>query len=190
MKLLNSLPLLPLITACFSQPFDGPAASEVTSSLEKRDHYAWIGQYSTDDCTKFPVVNATKWHPPPCTDSNSYCVPEARPKLYSGTCFPWYPVLTAENGPSVGVSFGSGGGSVSKVHFYKPRGVCTLGQEWGVPSCCDDEDLSHYLGSMNAKGKSDFGATDKLGLKGMCAQIGSQPGANQTLWEARYVMAT
>lgn len=122
-------------------------------------------------------------------NSTSYCVPDPRPELSPDSCTPWYPVLTAEKGPSVGVSFGSGVGKVSKVHFYKHTEVCSLQQENGVPYCCDDEDTSRYLGSMNAKGrKSDFGATDKLGLKGMCAQIGSQPGANQTLWEARYVM--
>ena len=184
MKLLHSLPLLSLIAACFAQPLDEPAASEVTSSLGKRgeNDYPWVGQYSTQGCTTFPVTNATKWQPPHCTDTKSYCVKEARPKLPSDKCIPWYPVLTAENGPSVGVFFGRGDNVVSAIYFFKSIGDCTTKNEdddLGKLHCCDQEKA--LLGTMNADGTSSFGTN------GTCTQIGSQPGANQTLWEARYV---
>lgn len=185
MMLLNSFPLLSLIAACFAQSLDEPAASEVTSSLGKRgsNDYPWVGQYSTQDCTTFPVTDPTKWQPPHCTDPKSYCVKEARPKLPYAACIPWYPVLTAENGPSVGVFFGRGENTVLSIYFFKSIGDCTtkgVDHDPGKLHCCNGEKA--LLGSMNVDGTSSFGTS------GTCTQIGSQPGANQTLWEARYVM--
>ena len=196
---LISLPLLCLITACFTQPLDDPEASDgASSSLSKRIDYGgprsgtlgWIGQFSTPDCSTFPVVKAKEWQGPACqnehVDPDTYCIAGARPKLYPGSCIPWYPVLTAEKGPSLGVTFGAGENKLDQIRFFKSAARCV---ENGPLACCNER-LGTLLGVMYQNGTADFGASYNVGLKhGMCAKIGSQPDANQTIWETRYVMA-
>ena len=198
MKLLNSLSLLSLSVACLSQPLDEPAANDGGFSLSKRhETEGWIGQFSNLDCSHFPVTKGEEWHNVICPNSDidpkNYCIKGARPKLTPHSCIPWYPVLTADKGPSLGVTFGAGGEKLTKIKFYKSAGPCIHdlsnrdSSNGNLPNCCDDTQ-GNFLGALFDQGKSDFGASYHKGLDhGVCATIGSQVGANQTIWQTRFV---
>lgn len=76
-----------------------PTASN--STLEKRDHYGWIGSFTNPTCSGSPDPNGQR---PELTDSD----------FNDSGCHPFQFVV----GESVGVNFGSGDLQYDGVNFY------------------------------------------------------------------------
>ncbi|MDI1492550.1 MAG: hypothetical protein OHK93_003764 [Ramalina farinacea] len=191
MYLLKTLPLLSLITAGLAHPL---LDATVPSILSERglDELGQLGQFASPGCSGKITSDTKKWvradgHPATVAQH----VIRPNPGLIKGACFPWYPVLDQQNGPSVGINFGSNFRHIDQVQFFKSTRGCAIAEAaapdaWYPPEICCHKDQGGLLGMINANGTdSDFGATKDMGFKGsMCAQIG--PGHNQSLWEMKY----
>ena len=196
MHLLDTLPLLSLITTGLAHPL---LDATVPSILSERGYneIGQLGQFASPDCSGKITSDTKKWvradgHPA----TVAHHILGFNPGLIKGQCVPWYPVLDQQNGPSVGLNFGSNFRHIDQVQIFKSTHECAIAEEavdpdaWGPPEVCCHKDAGGLLGVINANGTdSDFGATKDMGFKGsMCAQIG--PGHNQTLWEMKYFITS
>lgn len=110
--------------------------------------------------------------------------------LHKVDCQPWYPRLNQTQGPSLGITFGTGSEKINRLQIFKSNDICV--SDWNenknTASCCEAKN-GGLLGTIHENGKGDFGADYDLGPEGgACVRLG--PGFDQTLWQMRYYKAT
>ena len=160
--------------------------------LPKRDDTdGQMGQYRTTDCSSTLITDMDFYqhHGFPPDLPIGYAIISSAPYLYEGECNAWFPVYNQSEGPSVGISFGTGLQQTQALQIFKSNVQCAsdLDTGFGLESCCDAE-FGGLLGTIYKNGTADFGADYNLGPKnGACMRLG--PGFDQTLWQMRFYKA-